>query len=118
MNAKQNAVDKLRAQLFKGLSELALLSLLDQRPHYGLELLQRLWDEAGFELAEGTVYPLLYRLERLGRITSDWRLGEGKARPKKYYEMTASGKKHLKELRLEWRNLRSQMDKIVGSVSK
>ena len=113
MNAKKTAPDKLRAQLFKGLSELALLSLLEQRPHYGLELLQRLWDEVEFELAEGTIYPLLYRLEGLGHVASDWRIGEGKTRPKKFYEMTAAGKARLKELRIEWRKLRSQMDHLV-----
>ena len=52
------------AQLLKGLAELALLSVLRGRPHYGLEILDRLRGEAGLGLAEGTIYPLLHRLER------------------------------------------------------
>lgn len=46
--------------MLKGLCELALLRLLHERAHYGLEILQRLRTEAGLDLADGTIYPLLH----------------------------------------------------------
>ncbi len=117
MDKKRNAADNRRAQLFKGLSELALLSLLRQRPHYGLELLQRLWDEAEFELAEGTIYPLLYRLEHFGRVASEWRSEPSGSRPKKYYKLTKAGAKYLDELQEEWRDLRDRVNFIIEGSS-
>lgn len=117
MSNKRDAADNRRAQLFKGLSELALLSLLSQRPHYGLELLQRLWDEAEFELAEGTIYPLLYRLERFGRVAAEWRSEPSGSRPKKYYKLTRAGAKYLDDLQEEWRDLRDRVNVIVEGSS-
>lgn len=94
-----------QAQLLKGLAELALLSLLQERPHYGLEILERLRVDAGVDLAEGTIYPLLHRLEKASRVRSEWRLEDGGARPRKYYALTAEGERDLATQLTEWRRL-------------
>ncbi|HRD27132.1 MAG TPA: helix-turn-helix transcriptional regulator [Caulobacter sp.] len=99
------ATENRRAQLLKGLAELALLSLLAERPCYGLEILDRLRRDAGLEVAEGTIYPLLHRLERAGLAASDWRLEADGARPRKYYALTAAGRDELAAQTAEWRRL-------------
>jgi PadR family transcriptional regulator PadR len=93
------------AQLLKGLAELALLSVLEGRPHYGLEILDRLRGEAGLGLAEGTIYPLLHRLERAGLTKAEWRIEADGARPRKYYGLTAKGRAELQSQAAEWRRL-------------
>jgi PadR family transcriptional regulator PadR len=97
--------DSRQAQLLKGVIELGLLSLLDERPHYGLELLERLRGEAGLPLAEGTIYPLLHRLERAGLMRAEWRFEEAGARPRKYYALTDRGKSELAIQMKEWQHL-------------
>jgi len=99
------AVENRRAQLLKGLAELALLSLLAERACYGLEILDRLRSEAGLEVAEGTIYPLLHRLERGGLASSDWRLEADGARPRKYYALTEAGRAELAVQTTEWKRL-------------
>ena len=91
-----------KVQLLKGLAELALLNLLEEGPCYGLEILERLRRDAGLGLAEGTIYPLLYRLERSGLTRSEWRLESEGARPRKYYALTEQGREELKSQRPEW----------------
>jgi PadR family transcriptional regulator PadR len=94
-----------RAQFLKGLAELALLSLLNDGPQYGLELLDRLRRDAGVALAEGTIYPLLHRLHKAGLTRFEWRLDEEGARPRKYYALTDSGREELTSQLIEWRRL-------------
>jgi PadR family transcriptional regulator, regulatory protein PadR len=101
------------AQLLKGLGELALLSLLQEGPHYGLEIMGRLRSEAGVDLAEGTIYPMLYRLEKSGRVRSEWRLGEAGTRPRKYYALTAEGKRDLKTQLGDWHRLASALGRFL-----
>lgn len=102
-----------RAQLLKGLAELGLLSLLRDGPQYGLQILDRLRTEAGLALAEGTIYPLLHRLERTGLVRSEWRLdGEG-ARPRKYYDLTDRGAAELASQLAEWRRLSRHLNTFL-----
>ena len=107
-----------QSQVLKGLGELALLSLLQERAHYGLEILQRLRGEAGVDLAEGTIYPMLYRLEKSGRVRSEWRLEESGARPRKYYALTAEGRRDLKMQLGEWRRLESALSRFLDRETK
>ena len=72
-----------RAQRNKGLAEMALLILLRRRALYGLEILQRLNAEAGLEVADGTIYPMLHRLEKAGEVEAVWRTETENGRPRK-----------------------------------
>lgn len=94
--------DKRRTQLFKGVAELGLLRVLRGDAEYGLQILDRLRTEAGLEIAEGTLYPLLYRLEKNGLITAEWRILDDVSHPRKYYALTAMGAAELKAQAEEW----------------
>ncbi|HRC85263.1 MAG TPA: PadR family transcriptional regulator [Thermoanaerobaculia bacterium] len=105
--------DSRRSQLIKGLSEMALLCVLRGGPRYGLELLERLHEEAGLEVADGTIYPLLHRLERAGLVAADWRTDTDNGRPRKYYAPTPSGEAELATMLAEWRALRAKLDRLT-----
>ena len=94
-------------QLKKGALEMLVLQLLAGRPSHGYELIQRLRAGSGglLDLKEGTLYPILYRLEDDGCITSAWQdLGAGGARrtPRKVYTITAAGLAVLGEEKAAW----------------
>lgn len=101
----EGAIENRRAQLLKGLAELALLSLLQEQACYGLEILDRLRTAAGLDVAEGTIYPLLHRLERAGLVSAEWRLESEGTRPRKYYGLTPAGAAELTAQAAEWRRL-------------
>ena len=86
--------DRFSQQLKKGVLEMLVLELICCKPTYGYELLNRLKElsEGRFALKEGTLYPILYRLEDDGLITAKWSQGEGRTAPKKMYEATQSGR--------------------------
>lgn len=85
--------DRLLQQLKKGVLEMLVLEIICQAPTYGYELMAKLKIRSGdlFTLKEGTLYPILYRLEDDGMILSSWSQGEGKSAPKKMYTATEKG---------------------------
>ena len=96
--------DRLLQQLKKGVLEMLVLKLVCARPTYGYELLTRLKEQSHgrFVLKEGTLYPILYRLEDDGLITAKWSQGEGRVAPKKIYEATEAGKTENIRRQLVW----------------
>jgi PadR family transcriptional regulator PadR len=105
--------DSRRAQLIKGVLDLALLCILKERPHYGLEILQRMNEEARLDVADGTIYPLLHRMEASGYVTAEWRIEGDQGRPRKYYALTPQGARELKTMTSDWRDLRARIDALV-----
>lgn len=97
--------DKFAQQLKKGVLEMLVLELVCKGPTYGYELLSKLKAGSGgrFQLKEGTLYPILYRLEDDGLIAAKWHQGEGRAAPKKMYEATARGVEENQRRRQVWR---------------
>lgn len=85
--------DRLLQQLKKGVLEMLVLEIICQAPTYGYELMTKLKKGSAdlFVLKEGTLYPILYRLEDEGMITASWSQGEGKTAPKKMYTATIKG---------------------------
>ena len=79
--------------------------------HYGYTLKKEL-AEQGMEIDEGTLYPLLRRLESQGLLVSEWR--EEDKRNKRFYRLSASGKSVLKDLLSEWHIINSAVNRIVG----
>ena len=86
--------DKFSQQLKKGVLEMLVLKLVCSGPTYGYALLTRLKEESRgrFQLKEGTLYPILYRLEDEGLIEAQWSQGEGRTAPKKMYAATEAGR--------------------------
>jgi len=111
----ESPVEIRKAQLLRGLMELALLHLLKDRAEYGLEILVRLRRDAGLDVAEGTIYPLLHRLEKSGSIQSDWRVETGGGRPRRYYALTPAGAQELAALAAEWKNISSSLNAFLES---
>ena len=85
--------DRFQQQLKKGVLEMLVLSTICRKATYGYELMAELKNQSNdlFTLKEGTLYPILYRLEDDGLIESSWSSGEGRAAPKKMYAATEKG---------------------------
>lgn len=103
-----------RAQLRKGAAELAVLAEVGRRESYGVELLERIRVEAGLELAEGSIYPLLNRLQKEGKVTSRWVEDAGANHPRKYYSLTQSGAELLAQMLDEWHRFESGMRRVIA----
>ena len=86
--------DRFSQQLKKGVLEMLVLRLICRKTTYGYELLTVLKEQSDgrFALKEGTLYPILYRLEDDGLIRAKWSQGEGRVAPKKMYEATEAGR--------------------------
>lgn len=101
--------EKLVQELRRGVIVLAVLSKLQQE-HYGYSLRQVLAED-GFEINEGTLYPLLRRLEKQGLLESRWNVDNG--RPRRYYIISAQGKETHLELKAEWKFLGQVMATVL-----
>jgi PadR family transcriptional regulator PadR len=105
--------EKSRTQMYKGVTELALLSLLRSSAQYGLKILDQLRQEAGLDLAEGTLYPLLHRLEKQGLIRSEWRNRNEASHPRKYYALTPAGQSELNVQQSDWLALSTKLNAFL-----
>ncbi len=97
--------DRFSQQLKKGVLEMLVLQLICTRPTYGYELLSELRERSAqrFSLKEGTLYPILYRLEDDGLIQAKWSQGQGRVAPKKIYEATKAGTEENARRREIWK---------------
>jgi PadR family transcriptional regulator PadR len=102
--------ETLRLELRRGCLIVAVLAQL-RAEHYGYTLRKALADR-GLEIDEGTLYPLLRRLETQGLLVSEWR--EEDKRNKRFYKLSADGKRILKELVGEWESLNDSLHTILG----
>ena len=109
--------DKWEVQLRKGCLELAILAALWDGKRYGLEILRRLESDSDLIVAEGTVYPLLSRLKALGLLRSEWVESEA-GHPRKYYALTAAGKRRATEMAGIWGRFSTSMDKLLAPLAK
>ena len=100
---------KLVAELRRGTLVLCVLSQLQQR-QYGYSLKEAL-AELGIDIDQGTLYPLLRRLEEQGLLDNEWVLSE--SRPRRYYQLNAAGKSVLEGLTAEWREMVQAIDRVL-----
>ena len=103
-------INQIRLELRRGIVVLAVLSQMDTA-RYGYSLIQQL-AEQGLDIEEGTLYPLLRRLEKQGLLESEWEVGE--ARPRKYYRISPFGRDVLAALNGEWNETVEMMRRILG----
>jgi DNA-binding PadR family transcriptional regulator len=99
------SIDNLILEMRRGVIVLAVLSQCNQE-QYGYSLMKSL-SEKGLEIDQGTLYPLLRRLETQGLLSSRWRLEE--ARPRRYYVISPEGQKILPRLVDEWESMVQMM---------
>jgi DNA-binding PadR family transcriptional regulator len=108
--ANTESFENVVLELRRGVIVLAALSQLGTE-EYGYSLLKKL-AELGLDVDQGTLYPLLRRLEAQGVLESVWKLEE--SRPRRYYVLSAEGKKLLPKLKKEWAGIVSVMDKMLA----
>jgi PadR family transcriptional regulator PadR len=101
--------ENLKLELRRGCLTLAVLTQL-RTERYGYTLRKALSDD-GLEIDEGTLYPLLRRLEAQGLLVSQWR--EEEKRNKRFYKLSPVGEQTLVQLLNEWQNINSSLSKIL-----
>jgi PadR family transcriptional regulator PadR len=102
-------IENLRLELRRGCLVLAVLAQL-RTEQYGYTLRKAL-SESGMEIDEGTLYPLLRRLEMQGLLLSEWR--EEDKRNKRFYRISKDGRQVLKQLLVEWKTIGASIDLIL-----
>src|SRR5881397_950608 len=105
----------LDRELKKGSAELLILSLVEDRPRHGYEIGQliELRSRGVLHFHVGSLYPLLYRLEKRGWIRGRWVEKAGQRR-RRYYRLTPAGAKILKAQREGWREFVAAVSLITG----
>ena len=103
----------MRSEVLKGHVDLLLLSTLSAGPLHGYGVVEKLrgLSEGAFDLAEGTVYPALYRLEAAGLLSSSWTKAGGRRR--RVYELTKRGRGELSRSRDEWTAFAHSVEAVV-----
>ncbi|HTN03236.1 MAG TPA: helix-turn-helix transcriptional regulator [Planctomycetaceae bacterium] len=98
-----------------GMVETLILEVVSRGPSYGYEIVQRVFSQSGgyFDLKEGSLYPALHRLEQQKLLTSFWKEVDGRRR--KYYELSAAGKKALSARRVEWKAFSRGVEGILDA---
>lgn len=111
MENSQDPIQNILLELRRGMIAIAVLSQLDDE-QYGYSLLKRLSDQ-GLGVDQGTLYPLLRRLEAQGLLRSDWRIVD-EARPRRYYAISSQGREALELLKQEWSNIVATMQRMLS----
>lgn len=106
----QELLDPYIQELRRGLIVMAVLSRLEE-PQYGYSLIKQLVDR-DFDIDQGTLYPLLRRLEERGLLESNWVVDD--TRPRKYYQINATGKSVLADLKVEWKTLVQVLEGVLS----
>lgn len=101
-----------QTQMLKGILDGCLLAIINEKESYGYEMAERL-SEYGFgTISEGTIYPLLLRMQREGLVTSVRK--ESTAGPKrKYYSLTPTGQQELSDFLTRWEQLQKSVNAVI-----
>lgn len=105
-------IENTKAQMRKGVLEYCILSILKDGEAYTSDILDTLKD-AKLLVVEGTIYPLLTRLKNAGLLSYRWEESTG-GPPRKYYDLTETGKLFLKELNTTWDELQQAVDRVTS----
>jgi PadR family transcriptional regulator, regulatory protein PadR len=107
----------IRTELKRGTAELAILSVLEERPLHGYQIGREISLQSGgaLQFTLAALYPLLYRMERRGWLRAEWQTGESGKR-RRCYRLTAQGRRMLKPMRAEWADLFKAL-RLVAKVS-
>ena len=107
--------DSRRTDLLRGVLDLCLLAVMAEGPVYGYEMTKRLRERGLATVGEGSIYPLLGRLERDGLVET-YRAASNGGPPRKYYRPSAAGRVALSMGVAEWRAAREAVDAVLGPV--
>lgn len=101
----------MNTQFKKGIIELCVLSLIEERDMYGYELVKDI--STHIDVSENTIYPILRRLTKEGNFTTYSQVGEG-GKERKYYKITYEGQIHYKQMIKGWNEFLVDVDKILN----
>jgi transcriptional regulator len=104
----------MKSDVVKGQLDSLILATVADEPAHGYAILQqlKLRSSGAFDLAEGTLYPALHRLERDGLLSSAWSRQSGRRR--RLYRLTAAGRSTLQTRRQEWKRFSSAVEAVLG----
>ena len=104
-------------ELIKGTVIPVVLALLEDGARYGYEMVQLVNARTNGALSwsEGSLYPVLHKLESDGFVRAEWREGEG-ARRRRYYALTSAGRRELKRRSAEWKSFAAAVAIFLGSM--
>lgn len=102
----------VRTQLLKGILEGCILKIIEEGPIYGYALSQKLHEAGLTDVTEGTIYPVLMRLQRSGYIKGEMRPSEA-GPDRKYYTITEAGKAALTNIIVEWKQLVPPVNQLL-----
>jgi len=106
--------DNIMKQFRKGVLELVILKLLSKKEMYGYELVAELNRQGNsFSIKEGTLYPILYRLEDDGLMETRWEQPVSRGKPKKYYSVTHKGEQVMSESYAWWKIIAQDILRIM-----
>lgn len=110
------ASESRRSQMLRGVLDLCLLAVMDEGPTYGYEMTKRLRDRGLSIVGEGSIYPLLGRLERDGLVET-YRATSNGGPPRKYYRPSGAGRQALALGVSDWRAARDAIDAVLAPVN-
>ncbi|MGH3009888.1 MAG: PadR family transcriptional regulator [Gaiellaceae bacterium] len=109
------AADSRQSQLLRGVLDVCLLAVIAERPAYGYEMTRRLTKRGLALVGEGSIYPVLGRLERDHLIEGFQQASDG-GPPRKYYRLTGRGRTKLRGWAQEWVVLRLAVDAVLETT--
>ncbi len=110
---------QIRKEMLDGNVETLILGILEAGPNYGYAMVRELNERVRgiLQLGEGTMYPVLHRMEDKKLISSSWRTAEN-GRERKYYRVTAKGRRALAANYQEWQMLSAAMKRVLGPARR
>jgi PadR family transcriptional regulator PadR len=109
------SLERRRTELLRGVLDLCLLAVMQEGPAYGYEMTKRLSARGLSIVGEGSIYPLLGRLEREGLVETHRAASNG-GPPRKYYSVSSAGEIELEAGIAEWHAARDAVDAVLGPV--
>jgi PadR family transcriptional regulator, regulatory protein PadR len=106
------ASDARIVQLRRGVIEYCVMALVERQERYGFDLVRELASTQGMETSEGTIYPILGRLRRDGRVETTWQESPS-GPPRRYYRLTNDGSRDLEGFRAQWREFQEAVDLLL-----
>ncbi len=106
-----------RGDLLRGALDMLVLRALQLEPMHGWGISERIqqWSERVLSVGQGSLYPSLYRLERHGYVTSEWRVTENRRRAR-YYSLTTAGRGKLAAETASWRRFANAVEQVFAAT--
>lgn len=102
-------------QLRRGVVGPCILALLSTGPRFGLQIVRELNEVGQLLTSQGTVYPLLSRLQEAGQVSSHWEVSD-RERPRRYYSLTEVGRRDLDLFREDWRQFSDSVGSLLETI--